>query len=761
MMGGDWSDRPALRTYARVLAAAAMAVALTLACTGAARAQTIARGPFIQNPQNLPTTATLAWWTNVAGDSTVEYGTTMALGSSQTVVQAASCEVGGAGTCHTVTLTGLAPGTDYYYQLKTNGSVVQSPTLFTTMRSTSDTNPIYFTVIGDWGQGTSGEQDVANLQDAADTPMIVTVGDNFYTNGTQTELDNNGMAYYVNPLRRAFFFPTLGNHDLNTVGNANWANSAEIKTFMLPQNSPNPERYYWFEHGDALFISLDSNSPCCDATQTNWLNNLLASTTRTWKFVFLHHTPYSCANGVASIGSDMNVRNTWGPLFETYGVDVVFDGHDHSYERTHYIDDYLANGSTGTDGLGTTYVQTGGGGATLDQRAKIDGSGHPYRQPFFFSPVENCYWLDHKCPGGPNNYCSFSQYSYTAVTIAGGVMTLQAIDRNGIIFDTFTITKSVASPSATPTATPVPPTATATDTATPSATDTTTATATETATVTDSPTPAATASATATSTASQTRTATATSTAVLTASATRTASATPTATATRTATPPATATRTRTTTATLTPAATGTSTMTGTATATGTVTSTSASTATPTATPLCGSGVVIAEARLDVAHNLDPAGDEMLKIRGVMQLNVLAPPIDPVAHGFTLTATDANNAVLFTRFVPPGASSGGSAPGWRASSSGWRFKDGGATLAPGISQVKVTQRGPGLMKIKIVGRNGAFEVPQSVTTLHLILTMGGPGEAALGQCATVAFSPASGPAPLCKFLSAFDRLKCH
>ena len=57
--------------------------------------------------------------------------------------------------------------------------------------------------------------------------------------------------------------------------------------------------------------------------------------------------PYSCANGVASIGSDSNVRNTWGPLFEKYGVDIVFDGHDHIYERTHYIDDYLANGGAG------------------------------------------------------------------------------------------------------------------------------------------------------------------------------------------------------------------------------------------------------------------------------------------------------------------------------------------------------------------------------------------------------------------------------
>ena len=74
---------------------------------------------------------------------------------------------------------------------------------------------------------------------------------------------------------------------------------------------------------------------------------------------------------------------------------------------------------------------TGGGGASLDERAKIDGGGLPYRQPFFFSPKENCYWLDNDCAGGPNGYCSFSEYSYTSVAIAGNMMTLHAIDSSG------------------------------------------------------------------------------------------------------------------------------------------------------------------------------------------------------------------------------------------------------------------------------------------------------------------------------------------
>lgn len=68
--------------------------------------------------------------------------------------------------------------------------------------------------------------------------------------------------------------------------------------------------------------------------------------------MFLHHTAYSCANGLASLGSDWNVRSQWGPLSEFYGVDVVFTGHDRIYERSRYWDEFLADGSAGQDGKG-------------------------------------------------------------------------------------------------------------------------------------------------------------------------------------------------------------------------------------------------------------------------------------------------------------------------------------------------------------------------------------------------------------------------
>jgi hypothetical protein len=191
-------------------------------------------------------------------------------------------------------------------------------------------------------------------------------------------------------------------------------------------------------------------------------------------------------------------------------------------------------------------------------------------------------------------------------------------------------------------------------------------------------------------------------------------------------------------------------------------TTTATATGTITPTPLCGSGVVISDGRLQVGHNLDPAGDEIVKLSGAMQLTVFAPAIDPSVHGLTLTVVDrTTGAILVSKFVPPGLTPGGSAPGWRVSPTSWKFKDNTGTLAGGINKVKISQRAPGLLSFKVKGKNGAFQIPPPETALRLIVTMGGANEAAVGQCGQIDFNAFDDPPPHCAFLSVFDRLKCR
>jgi len=682
----------------RPLRSAAVALAFLL-LAAPAWSQTITRGPFIQNPDADATTMTIVWWTDVTGDSTVEYGLTAALGLTTTIPQTGSCEVGSAGTCHIVPLTALLPGTKYFYRLKTNGVIVQNTNYFTAMKAAGDPTDFMFTVVGDFGQNTTGEANVAARQDADDPPMIITVGDNAYQNGTQSDWDNNVFPDYQNVMRRALFIPTLGNHDLNNVGNANWANSAEIKMFLLPRNGTEQERYFSFDYGDAHFVILDSNS-CCQAAQLAWLQNDLASTTRKWKFAFLHHTPYSCASGIASLGSSLSVRNNWNPLFEQYGVDVVFDGHDHIYERSDCMDDF------GGDGLCTTYIMTGGGGATLDGQAQFNGSGNPVRTPLFGS-TEQCYWLAQDCPQGQNGYCSFARYSYSRVNISNGgnTMTALAVDQNGAVFDTFVINKG---PLPTPT-----PTATVTRTATPSPTATPTRTVT--------PTPTRTSTPTRTATVTPTRTATETPTRTVTPTPEPTETPTPTETATPTETPTATRTTTPTRTATATP--TRTATPTSTPSVTQTATPTLTPTPTPTATTVCDGGPrpgchqpPAKKAKLQLKDSTNDAGDKLIWkwSKGTTTLAELGDPA--TTTDYTLCIYDEHASapeVALLATIPAGGTCAGR-PCWTAAGGGYKYKDTTRTAA-GVTQIKL-KPGTGSAKILIKAQGPNIPIPSSPTT---------------------------------------------
>lgn len=756
MLGPTWGVRGIV---IKLLSGIAAAIVLFIGTV--ASGQTITRGPLIQNPAALTTTMTILWWTNVAGDSTVEYGTTPALGSSVNVPQAGSCEVDDPGECHRVPLTGLLPGTRYYYRLLTNGVQVQATTYFTTLRDPSDTTEVFFTVIGDWGQGTSGEQDVSNRQNTADPPLILTVGDNTYPNGTQSELDGNALAYYVNPLRRALFYPALGNHDLNSVGGAgNYANSAYTKTFVLPTNSPQAERYYSFDHGDAHFIVLDADS-CCDGAQTAWLEAELATTTRKWKIAFLHHAPYSCGTGIFAIGSTTSVRNAWGPLFEQYGADVVFTGHDHLYERTKYMDDYTIGGGAGSDGLGTYYIMTGGGGATLDGSANFSG-GLP-RDKF----GAHCYWLANDCPAGTNSYCSISRYQYASVRINGSELEVEAIDRNGVVFDTFTITKvPTPTPTSTATETPPPPTATSTNTFTRTPTRTPTATFTHTPTRTPTDTPTVTPTDTATATPTDTRTFTPTFTATVTPTftltrtpshtftptLTRTPSNTPTRTPTRTFTPTDTPTSTRT--PTNTRSHTPTLTPVPTATETATV---AAATPTATATPPCSTHAND-KGKLKVSNNDGAAGDEFLKFKGEFTLALPTPAIDPSTDGITLQVSDENGVPLYTRTIPGG-------PQWRVNSrfTKWTYIDSTGAIG-GLTKVQVFNRArkqAGLWKFAFKGRDGDFQVEVVEAPPRVSVAFGDASQLGNGQCATLVFNDANAPTLRCSFAGIGRVLSCR
>ena len=90
----------------------------------------------------------------------------------------------------------------------------------------------------------------------------------------------------------------------------------------------NGERYYSFKKGDVAFFALDSNY--MDPAQLSWVEQNLRNSQAKWKICYFHHPLYSDGK---SHGPDMDLRAQLAPLFQRYGVNAVFSGHEHVYER--------------------------------------------------------------------------------------------------------------------------------------------------------------------------------------------------------------------------------------------------------------------------------------------------------------------------------------------------------------------------------------------------------------------------------------------
>jgi hypothetical protein len=112
------------------------------------------------------------------------------------------------------------------------------------------------------------------------------------------------------------FYAVLGNHDD--------PNQCYYSLFNM-----NGQRYYTFRPKRGVrFFALDSNY--MSSAQLDWLEKELRNSGEPWKICFLHHPLYS--SGKAH-GSAVYLRQVLEPLFIRYGVQVVFSGHEHFYER--------------------------------------------------------------------------------------------------------------------------------------------------------------------------------------------------------------------------------------------------------------------------------------------------------------------------------------------------------------------------------------------------------------------------------------------
>jgi 3',5'-cyclic AMP phosphodiesterase CpdA len=193
-----------------------------------------------------------------------------------------------------------------------------------------------FAVIGDNGTGGGPEYDVgARMTEARTTfpfDMVIMLGDNIYGRQDPQDFVAKFQRPYATLLTTGVvFYASLGNHD-----------SPMNRTY--PGFHMGGERYYTYAKKNTRFFALDSNA--MDVGQLAWLENALKQSSDTWKICYFHHPLYSDGG---RHGSEVELRVALEPLLVKYGVNVVFSGHDHIYERIKPQKGitYFVNGSSG------------------------------------------------------------------------------------------------------------------------------------------------------------------------------------------------------------------------------------------------------------------------------------------------------------------------------------------------------------------------------------------------------------------------------
>ena len=178
---------------------------------------------------------------------------------------------------------------------------------------------VRFAVLGDTGTGDDEQYEIGTLlakfREAFPFDFVIMLGDNLYGKERPQDFAKKFERPYKALLdAKVEFHAALGNHDD--------PNQRFYKPFNL-----GGERYRTFKKGNVRFFVLDSNY--LDPDQVKWLAKELEASGSDWKIPYFHHPLYTTGKR----GPEVELRAVLESLFVKSGVDVVFNGHQHVYER--------------------------------------------------------------------------------------------------------------------------------------------------------------------------------------------------------------------------------------------------------------------------------------------------------------------------------------------------------------------------------------------------------------------------------------------
>ncbi len=346
------------------------------------------KGPYLIYP-GVNTQMTVLWQVDVTAGCIIAWGTdtTYSTGNAAT----AEYSTGTDGHQHKYTITGLTPGTKYYYRV-TAGSNNWTGNFYAA--PAADAANVKFFMYGDTrtngnsNNSLCGQMISTYTADPNYQTMVLHAGD-WVEGDTEAYWTSQWYNYtwtnIVNATSNMPFMGTIGNHE------------SGAGVFMKYRPFPFvAARYFSFDYGPVHVAVVDQYTTYTSGSaQYNWLHTDLTNSTKPWKIIVLHQPGWSCDGGHPN---DTTVQGTIQPLCVDHGVQIVLAGHVHYYSRAVVS--------------GVQHVTSGGGGAPL------------------YTPLT----------GQPNVVSVTKSLDVVKVAISGNTLTGTAISSTGTVLDTFTVT---------------------------------------------------------------------------------------------------------------------------------------------------------------------------------------------------------------------------------------------------------------------------------------------------------------------------------
>lgn len=216
-----------------------------------------------------------------------------------------------------------------------------------------DSTAFNYLVVGDWGRnGFFNQAEVAEAMgvvgERVRSRFTISTGDNFYLAGVtgvdDVKWERSFENIYTAPSLQSRWYVTLGNHDWQGNVPAQIAYTETSERWYLPAQYYS-ETLAIDDETRVQFVFLDTNPLAYpedyrrrfsdsgewdEEDQLRWLERTLANSDAAWKIVIGHHPIYV---GSTAYSDNERLVERLVPLFEEYGVQAYFAGHDHNLQH--------------------------------------------------------------------------------------------------------------------------------------------------------------------------------------------------------------------------------------------------------------------------------------------------------------------------------------------------------------------------------------------------------------------------------------------